>query len=351
MKTSLTAFLFLAAILTSAFGEAILTLKSGEVLQGDILSDTNGLVQIRAYSKNRTISSRRDISRSDIQSLQNETPAQAAEREAYFALSKFQLNPDQEQIPGFYTQWIAAFEKFSTDYPKSDKATVIQQRIAACKAELKHVENGEAKFEDQWMSPETKAPLAMQKNIQSLKSKLANLKTQRQRGTVHLGSLQGSLSGAQQSLATAMSQPPRQEPVYRTVPERGHMQYQPNRNPANIWVVDRPAHTEIDGYKTVPPDTAGAQSSVSHYQQQVGKAQGDLASLDDQINDVQSQLSRLEREHEIASAKPNPPKQVVAEAPVVQAPPPPPQPTVQSPPPPPKTEPPLPWYKRLWNRL
>jgi hypothetical protein len=114
-----------------------------------------------------------------------------------------------------------------------------------------------------------------------------------------------------------------------------------------MWVVDRPAHTEIDGYKTVPPDTAGAQSSVSYYQQQVGKSEGTLASLDLQIQDIQSQIPRLEREYDIAVSNLNPPKQVEA-----QAPPPPPQPTIQSPPPPtPIVQPTPPWYKRMWNWL
>ena len=105
------ALLFVAGMLTAAFGEAIVTLKSGAVVRGEIISDTNDVLQIRAFNSNRTISSLRNFPRSDVQNVQIETPAEAAERIDYFALSKFQLDPDQEQSQNFYAQWTAAFEQ------------------------------------------------------------------------------------------------------------------------------------------------------------------------------------------------------------------------------------------------
>ena len=191
--TVVMALLFVTAVLTTAFEEAIVTLKSGEVLRGDILSDTNGVVQLRAYNHNRTISSRRDVPHSDIQDLQNETPTQAAERIDCFALSKFQLDPDQEQSVAWYSQWIAAFDKFKKNYPESDKIALIQQNIDVCQAELKHVSNGEAKFENKWMTPVEKRPQAINKQ-------LATLHKQRDELTVSLAQDQGELSGLQDTL-------------------------------------------------------------------------------------------------------------------------------------------------------
>src|ERR1017187_3010123 len=162
--TVMMAILFAAGMLTAAFGEATLTLKSGEVLKGDIISDTNGVVQIRAYFNNRTISSLRDVPRADIQDLQNETPEQIN----YDALTVFRLDPDQEQPQTFYTQWIAAFERFQKDYPQSDKNTIIQQHIEDCQAELKHITAGEAKFANRWMTPEEQKPLALTKQLAAL---------------------------------------------------------------------------------------------------------------------------------------------------------------------------------------
>src|ERR1017187_94214 len=168
-KTTLSiAVLVAAGWLATAFGESIVTLKSGDVLRGDIVSDTNDVVQIRAFNANRTISSLRNIPRPDIQTIYTETPAEAAERVDYFALSKFQLHPDQEQSPDFCTQWIAAFEKFLRDYPKSDKAATVRQRITVCQAELKHVADGEVKFGDRWMTPVEKKPLALNKQLTDL---------------------------------------------------------------------------------------------------------------------------------------------------------------------------------------
>jgi len=189
------AILFVTGILTAALGEAIVTLKSGEVLQGDIVSDTNDVLQIRAFSVNRTISSLRNVPHADIQNIYNETPAEAAERIDCFALSKFQLNPDQEHSTDFYTQWIAAFEKFLTDYPKSDKTQIIKQHIEACQAELKHVIAGEAKFENKWMTPVEKRPL-------SLNKQLADLEQQRASLAKTVDALQGKLEGLQARLRT-----------------------------------------------------------------------------------------------------------------------------------------------------
>ena len=59
------AMLFATGILNASFGEAIVTLKSGEILRGDLLSDTNDVVELRVYSANRTISSRRSVPRSE----------------------------------------------------------------------------------------------------------------------------------------------------------------------------------------------------------------------------------------------------------------------------------------------
>ena len=162
--TAMMAMLFAAGILTAAFGEATLTLKSGEVLKGDIVSDTNGVVQFRAWFNNHSMSSLRDVSRADIQDLVNETPEQIDFR----ALAVFRLDPDQEQPAAFYTQWIAAFERFLKDYPQSDKTAVIQQHIEECQTELSHVTAGESKFGNRWMTPEEQKPLALTKHLAQL---------------------------------------------------------------------------------------------------------------------------------------------------------------------------------------
>ncbi len=164
------AVVFVGGMLNAAFGEAIVTLKSGEVLRGDVVSDTNGVLQIRAFNANRTISSLRNLPRSDVQNVQAETPAEAAERINYFALSKFQSDPDQERSAVFYAQRIDSLEKFLKDYPDSDKSTIVRQSVESCRSDLKHVEAGEVRFHDRWMSPVEKKPLVLAMKLAELQS-------------------------------------------------------------------------------------------------------------------------------------------------------------------------------------
>ena len=205
-KTVMMAVLFLAGTLTAAFGEAIVTLKSGDVLRGDIVSDTNDVLQIRAFSANRSMSSLRNIPRADIQDVHIETPAEVGERVDYAALSRLQLNADQEQSTDFYTQWIVKFEKFLNDYPKSDKTTIIQQRLEACQAELKHVADGEVKLGNKWMTPAEKKP-------QALSRELASLEKQRAALALALAAARGRLAGLQSNYQTL---PPAQKPAALT---------------------------------------------------------------------------------------------------------------------------------------
>jgi hypothetical protein len=268
------ALLFVAGLLTAALGESIVTLKSGEVLRGDLVSDTNDVLRIRAFNANRTISSVRNVPRADIQNVYNETPTEAAERVDYFALSKFQLNPDQEQSTEFYTQWIAAFGKFLKTYSQSDKATIIQQRIEACQSELKHVTDGEVKFENRWMTPVEKKPL-------SLAKQLADLERQRASLAEAVAAKQGTLAGLQttlQSLFDGYGHPigDYQEPIYATRDGGAPNHY---------------AVRYIAGYRTVQnPQRVHIQADLVSYQQQVASGGQALANLDAKVQGVKSQI-------------------------------------------------------------
>ena len=278
-KAVLVAILFVTAILTAALGEAIVTLKSGEVLQGDIVSDTNDVMQIRALSVNRTISSLRNVPHADIQNVYNETPAEAAERIDYFALSKFQLNPDQEQSTDFYTQWIAAFEKFLTDYPKSDKTHIVKQHIEACQAELKHVIAGEAKFENKWMTPAEKRPL-------SLNKQLADLEKQRASLAKTVAAAQEKLDGLQARLRTLPKNITREVAHDATTNDEHHYGYK--------WYTT----------ETVPnPEFKRSADEIYNCQQQVASGGQALANLDAKIQGVKIKIPQARQEYEIALAK------------------------------------------------
>jgi hypothetical protein len=173
------AALMSACPLVWAHAESVVTLKSGETLQGEILSDTNGTLQIRAFSANHSIEYVRGISDSDIQGIHTETPAEIAERTDYEGLSRFQLDPNQEQTVGWYNQWIGALQKFVRNYPDSDRLSAIRHEIALCQAESRHVASGEVKFDNRWMTTEEKRLAVAKSAIEALKSRLSDLQKRR----------------------------------------------------------------------------------------------------------------------------------------------------------------------------
>ncbi len=352
--------LVMAGFVASGFGESTVVLKSGETLQGDIVSDTNDVLRINAHNTSRTISYQRDISHADIQSIQTENAAQIAERADYEALSQFQLNPNQEQSADYCGQAIAAFQKFLTDHPKCDKVPAVQQGLDAWQAELKHVSAGEVKFDDKWMTPEDKQPLvehwqkqmkvqAAQNTLDSLKKKLSELQRQREKLANQLAMTQGNLTASQQQLAGLQDL---QQPVYQNVTTPQH--YGPGRSGPSAITTSQLVR---DGqgnpvYTTVPnPQRAAVQGDIGMYQQQVSTGQQMLQTLDAKIQGVQFQIPKAEGDYTIALAQLNPPP------PPPPRPPPPPLPVVTQvvakveappPPPPPQPEPPS-WIAQHWK--
>lgn len=317
------ALLFVTGWLTAALGESIVTLKSGEVLRGDVVSDTNDVLQIRAFNANRTISSLRNVPHADIQNVYNETPAEAAERIDYFVLSKFQLNPDQEQSREFYTQWIDAFGKFLKTYPQSDKATIVQQRIEACQSELKHVADHEVKFGNRWMTPVEKTPL-------SLAKQLADLERQHDSLAATIGEARGKLQGLQVKLGTLQdTQNPKD-----------------NTRTAYDARTGRYYNEHYTTYPVVPnPERPHVQAAIVACQQQIGAGEPVLASLSAKIQNIKFQIPQAQRAYEVALAKAN-----QKPAPVVAAPPPP-APAAEPVVPPPVVVAPEPGIARYWKGL
>jgi hypothetical protein len=352
-----------AGVISSVFGESTVVLKSGETLQGNIIFDTNDILRIEAHNANRTISYQRDISHDEIQSIQTDNPAQAAERADYEALSKFQLNPNQEQSIDYCSQVITAFQKFLTDYPKSDKSPAIQQRLGAWQSELKHVSDGEVKFGDKWMTPEEKQPLVehwqkqikvqlAQNTLESLKKKLPELQRQRDALANQLAMTQGNLTASQQKLGTLQDS---QVPVYQSRdvstpsgPGRIDTRYNP-AGPTTKTV------SSYAGTTTVPnSERAGVQSDIAMYQEQVSSGQQMLDTLDAKIHGIQVQIPRTEQDYKVALAQLNPPPlppplPVITQV-VVKVEPPPAPPPASPPPPQPQPEP-MSWYTKLWKWL
>ncbi|HUI08386.1 MAG TPA: hypothetical protein VL486_15405 [Verrucomicrobiae bacterium] len=321
MKVSL---LVLAALLLSmpqACPDSV-TLNTGEVVQGDILSETDTELVMMAVNYNRTITSRRTILKSDIKAVERESTQQKVERRAYEALEdRLRLDPNREFSKADYENGIEAFTNYLSRYPESKFAGDVQRRLALWKDELSHVERGEVKFADKWMIPDEKKPLVLKKYLADL---------QRQRDSLAAG-----VAGAEASLPAlqnkVQSLPPTvQHPVYDSGPGPGRHHYSVS------WLKEY--RTESNG------EWEKANADLKSCQQSIASGRVTLASLDAKIRGTRSELQQIEEAHEAALARSNqPPVEAAAAVPhqeVTEAPPAPP------PPPPPKS-----WLDENWKWL
>ena len=133
-----------------------LILNSGEVLEGQILTETDTQIEIEAVFYHGTILAKREVPKADIKSVIRESVEQKQEKVDYAALGKYTLAPDKELTPEQYAAGIAAFEKFLATYPNSSSASDITQRVTDWRAEASNAASGKVKFNSLWMTPEEK---------------------------------------------------------------------------------------------------------------------------------------------------------------------------------------------------
>jgi hypothetical protein len=148
------------------------TLNSGEIISGRIVSETDSNVDIEVSNEHHTIFTTRTIDKTDIKEIHQLTPAQRQESEVYEALGRYQLNPNQEFTSGYYAQAMAAFDKFVATYPNSGYAAKITAERADWRFEKFEVEHGRVKFGGTWMTPERKKPLVEEFQRQQLERAL-----------------------------------------------------------------------------------------------------------------------------------------------------------------------------------
>jgi hypothetical protein len=305
MKVSLLVLATLLLTTSYAFPDSV-TLNGGEVIQGEIVSETDAQIAIRVSNYNKTITSQRLILKSDIKTVQRESAQQKQERQAYEALTALQLDPNRELSKTEYDGGIETFNKFLAVYPESKFTDDIRQRIALWKSELSHVEKGEAKFDNQWMTPNEKKPLmdkflkqqqvqATADTLQSLKQKLNSLGYQRQNLTESIAQAERSVKYAQNVLAN----PPKiRVPVSQTTPDQPRVPASPYYDSHKTW------HSGAGEWIIGDPIVINkARSDLAFYQAQVNQGRQQSAALDNSINDTKRQIAQTESENRIAVAK------------------------------------------------
>ena len=322
MKVSLLVLATLFLIMPQAFSDSV-TLNSGEVIQGDILSETETELVMMAVNYNRTITSRRTILKSEIAKVDRESTQQKVERRAYEALAdRLRLDSNRELGKAEYESGIEAFNNYLTTYPESKHVGDVRKRQALWKDELSRVEQGEVKFADKWMSPEEKRPLL-------LKKQLADLERQRDSLAVSVAGAEGRLPGLQTKLATLQDT---QEPVYENrLVGRNH--YSQSYFTGQYKIVSNPERPKV-------------QAEIISCQQSISSGRATLVSLDNRIRDVRSQILEIQHAQEAALAKS---KQEAVQAAAEQPAAAPEQAAPETPPPP--VAAPNSWLKENWKWL
>ncbi|HUI06731.1 MAG TPA: HEAT repeat domain-containing protein [Verrucomicrobiae bacterium] len=258
---------------------ATITMNSGEIMEGTILSETDAEIRLQMANENRTIIFTRVLQKSDVKSIVRDTPEQEAQQAAYCALDKYKLYPSQELTAAQYKQGIDAFEKFLSDHPNSSHVEEIRGKLADWKAEAANLESGKVKFAGRWMLPAEKNLLSLQQQqeqrlqslqqqrenkLQSIQQQLADLQTQRDSLAVSIAGAEGRLAGLHTKLKTL----PRQirEPIYSGSRFTGK-------------------------YVTVPnPDVAKVQADIISSEQSIAEGRATVRILDAKIQGLRAQI-------------------------------------------------------------
>ena len=136
----------------------VVTLKSGEKVEGKILKDKVTDQKVTVEIKvGGGIFDERVIPRADIDHIDMVTP----EMEAYKAVIAIQ--PSTNSLTGSqYEPSIRALEAYLKQYPDGGHTKEVQATLAEFKAEQKRVESGEVKLHGEWISKEKAAQEKMQ---------------------------------------------------------------------------------------------------------------------------------------------------------------------------------------------
>lgn len=281
----------------SSAGADTVTLNSGEVLDGRILSETDTQLVIEASFYNGTILSTREVAKIDIRSISRETPEQKQEKADHAALGAYVLTPNQELTKSQYDEGIAAFEKYLATYTNSSNAADINHRLADWQAESSNVASGKVKFAGMWMTPGEKKVQQAQAAVESLKKQLDDAQTQRAAQAGKLAVAQKQLADAQSRLANI---PDTSGSGSGSTGNQGGRRDLAGRVTAGVVGVSQ---GENVAEPVSNPDRSQAQADVNSSQQRVTQEQGALTLLDAKITDLQSQIAPREQDYKTASAQ------------------------------------------------
>lgn len=123
------------------------TLKSGEVIEGKILSETDQQIVMDAVVSAGIID-QKTIARGEVQTVSKTPPDEIA----YQAIKGCQIEP--RSLPtASYAPMVKSLETFLQKYPQSSRAGEVQGKLAAFKQEQEKVQAGNIKWNNRWYTP------------------------------------------------------------------------------------------------------------------------------------------------------------------------------------------------------
>ena len=147
------------------------TLKSGEALQGKVLSETDQEI-VMDVTVASGITDQKTLAKSEVQAV-SKTPADEI---AYQAIKGCQI--DSHSLPAnSYVAIVKSLEGFLKTYPQSSRAGEVQAKLNAFKEEQERVKAKNIKWDNRWYTPEefekNKYQLQAQMQLETMRDQVA----------------------------------------------------------------------------------------------------------------------------------------------------------------------------------
>lgn len=138
-----------AAVLlaTAALADTV-TLKSGEKIEGKILSETDTELTIEVVSGG--VVDERKVPKADVSSMSKQTPDQLA----WQTLKAIKLGDNSLPTAEQYDVLLTPLKAFTTQFPESEHRSEAEQILGEVDGEKNRVASGEVKLNNQWLTKE-----------------------------------------------------------------------------------------------------------------------------------------------------------------------------------------------------
>ena len=143
---SLTFSIFLLLPTLAGLRADTVVLKTGESLEGKILTETADAVVIE-YHVSASITDQRTVPRAEIDKVEKEK----ADEIAYASIQGYKVDPEWSMQIDNYIRDIQILENFLGSYPNSPHASQVKENAKALAAEQTRVSNGELKLFGNWL--------------------------------------------------------------------------------------------------------------------------------------------------------------------------------------------------------